>query len=200
MLIPLALQHGLTGCAPARPARLLASPSREAAVHRQRPQGPPAEASRPTSTTASWDRLTGTQAGAGPGAVAQLPRFASERKGVCIVQRAARACGAGLFLGQQRPTHGRARHARGRPSRRAQRSSAARAAAARPDMLNVVGLGLGDRGDITVKGLEALPFKAFDSAVGHGAQEFAAQTAKRSREGGKLHDEYSHDDTATQNS
>jgi hypothetical protein len=38
--------------------------------------------------------------------------------------------------------------------------------------LFVVGLWLGDKKDISVKGLEAVlgPFEAFDSAVGQGAQ------------------------------
>ncbi len=47
------------------------------------------------------------------------------------------------------------------------------------DVLLVVGLELGDKNDITVKGLEAVlgPFEAFDSAVGLGAQ----RTLRRKR-------------------
>jgi hypothetical protein len=50
-------------------------------------------------------------------------------------------------------------------------------------MLNVVELGLGDKKDITVKGLKAFmgPFGAFDSAVGRGRSEHAAQTTKVAR-------------------
>jgi precorrin-2 methylase len=47
--------------------------------------------------------------------------------------------------------------------------------------LYVVGLGLGDKKDVTVKGLEALPFEAFDSAVGQGRSEHGAQTTKVAR-------------------
>jgi hypothetical protein len=56
-----------------------------------------------------------------------------------------------------------------------------RAAAPAPDVLFVVGLELGDKKDITVKGLEALPFEAFDSAVGDGRSANAAQTTMVAR-------------------
>ncbi len=53
-----------------------------------------------------------------------------------------------------------------------------------PDVLFVVGLGLGDTKDNTVKGLWPCmgPFDAFDSAVvGHGRSQHAAQTTKVAR-------------------
>ncbi len=43
------------------------------------------------------------------------------------------------------------------------------------------GARLGDEKDITVKGLEAFPFEAFDSAVGYGRSEHAALTTKVAR-------------------
>jgi hypothetical protein len=49
-------------------------------------------------------------------------------------------------------------------------------------MLYVVGLGLWDKKDITVKGREALPFEAFDSAVGYGRTEHCADNQGCARE------------------
>ena len=126
-------------------------------------------------------------------------RLASERRGACSEQRARaaqprrqvqRAC-APASRGRRRGARARARRASGRPSRRGSgrlagaRSGAARQEQRRPalDMLYVVGLGLGDKKDITVKSLEACigPFDAFDSAVRHGRSEHAAQTTKVAR-------------------